>query len=119
MWQASKQHDGQITNLSGARGQGQIVACHEEDASHKVRYDDDAEEWLTLSEEKFQWLSPRGISAGCCTKLQVPSLPPSRVDQLLLLLLSLSCHNAVQNFQEAADGLLLDDESSLHACMSG
>ena len=53
------------------RMQGRIVAFNSEDGSHKIRYDDEAEEWLTLSKERFKWLAPRGASAGCLPEMQV------------------------------------------------
>ena len=54
--------------------QGRIVDFDADKASHKVCYDDDAEEWIVLADERFNWLSPRGISAGGSAELQVQSV---------------------------------------------
>ncbi|KAK9810501.1 hypothetical protein WJX72_011850 [[Myrmecia] bisecta] len=43
---------------------GQLLAVDESSNSHLIRYDDDVEEWLCLADERFQWLGPRGRSAG-------------------------------------------------------
>lgn len=35
----------------------------------KIRYDDDEEEWLALSRQRFTCLLPRARSAGCTSHL--------------------------------------------------
>ena len=41
------------------------------DDEARVIYDDDMEEWLSLAQERFQWLAPRAQSAGGTPELQV------------------------------------------------
>lgn len=44
------------------------------DDEARVIYDDDMEEWLSLAQERFQWLAPRAQSAGGTPELQVHNL---------------------------------------------
>ncbi len=44
------------------------------DDEARVIYDDDMEEWLSLAQERFQWLAPRAQSAGGTPELQVRTL---------------------------------------------
>ena len=44
------------------------------DDEARVIYDDDMEEWLSLPQERFQWLAPRAQSAGGTPELQVGTL---------------------------------------------
>ena len=44
------------------------------DDEARVIYDDDMEEWLSLAQERFQWLAPRAQSAGGTPELQVHTL---------------------------------------------
>eukprot|EP00873_Tetraselmis_striata_P037975 jgi/Tetstr1/458239/TSEL_044727.t1 len=43
---------------------GRIIDYNREKSLHCIRYDDNEEEWLNLSEEYFKWLGPRARSAG-------------------------------------------------------
>lgn len=51
--------------------QGRIVEVKGADDEARVIYDDDMEEWLSLAQERFQWLAPRAQSAGGTPELQV------------------------------------------------
>ncbi len=53
------------------RLQGRIVEVRGADDEARVIYDDDMEEWLSLVQERFQWLAPRAQSAGGTPQLQV------------------------------------------------
>ena len=44
------------------------------DDEARVIYDDDMEEWLSLVQERFQWLAPRAQSAGGTPQLQVRAM---------------------------------------------
>lgn len=66
----------------------------------KVVYDDDMEEWLDLSKERFQWLAPRACSAGATSDLQVPllllaSCPTSPINSLAPVHSALHSHGGV------------------------
>ncbi|CAL5225630.1 g8486 [Coccomyxa viridis] len=50
---------------------GRIVEVKGADDEARVIYDDDMEEWLSLAQERFQWLAPRAQSAGGTPELQV------------------------------------------------
>ena len=58
----------------GPRLQGRIVEVKGADDEARVIYDDDMEEWLSLAQERFQWLAPRAQSAGGTPELQVLNL---------------------------------------------
>ena len=64
--------------------QGRIVEVKGEDDEARVIYDDDMEEWLSLAQERFQWLAPRAQSAGGTPELQVHSVeaPPFSLSHL-------------------------------------
>lgn len=58
--------------LNGIAGlQGRIVEVKGSADEARVIYDDDMEEWLSLTRERFQWLAPRAQSAGGTPELQV------------------------------------------------
>lgn len=56
--------------------QGVVVDEDEEQLLHKVVYDDEAEELLSLGDERFRLLAPRAVSAGCNAELIVRTRQP-------------------------------------------
>lgn len=54
-WQGEMQ--GKVTNVKGEE--------------HQIEYDDKWTEWLSLNDERFHPVSPRGTSAGCNEPLLV------------------------------------------------
>lgn len=54
--------------------QGRIVEVRGADDEARVIYDDDMEEWLSLVQERFQWLAPRAQSAGGTPQLQARAM---------------------------------------------
>ena len=78
--------------------QGRIVEVKGEDDEARVIYDDDMEEWLSLAQERFQWLAPRAQSAGGTPELQVHiagnTALPSCLTDITLRSVSQSCTHA-------------------------
>ena len=48
-----------------------MVDANDDELLHKVVYDDEVTEWLSLADERFRLLTPRAHSAGCTTELMV------------------------------------------------
>ena len=51
--------------------QGRVVDANDDELLHKIVYDDEVTEWLSLADERFRLLTPRAHSAGCTTELMV------------------------------------------------
>lgn len=60
-----------FTQLAIADVQGQIEEARNDASLFRVLYDDDAAEWLSLADEQFKLLTPRGKTAGCSSALKV------------------------------------------------